>query len=175
MADGMIHIYTGNGKGKTTAATGLAIRATGRGMKVLFIQCLKGTVSGEVEFMKKHSSIKVYRKKDIKGFVWNMSKEQKEKLKEITDETFRYFTDNVNSDTWDMIVFDEIMGAISNELIDTKKLLDVLKNKPEKLEIVLTGRNAPDSLVEIADYVSNIDPVKHPAHIGVPPRKGIEL
>jgi cob(I)alamin adenosyltransferase len=175
MKKGLIHIYTGNGKGKTTAAVGLTIRAVGRGMKVLFIQCLKSTKSGEIEFMNKNDDIEVYRSKDIKGFIWDMNDEQKKHLKKTTQEAFKYFKDNLQNEKWDMIVFDEVMGAISNDLISTVELINVLINKPDKIEIVLTGRNAPKELINLADYVSEINPIKHPAENGIPARKGIEL
>lgn len=172
---GLIHIYTGDGKGKTTAAIGLGIRACGNGLKVIMVQFLKGSPSGELEILKKLGpDFLVCRNNDIKGFFWNMNREQKEKLSRFTNETLNYVINKVSTEEWDILILDEVMGAISNYLISIQDIVNFIKNKPDKLEIVLTGRNAPQELIDIADYVSEINPVKHPLRMGIAARKGIE-
>jgi cob(I)alamin adenosyltransferase len=173
---GLVHIYTGSGKGKTTAAIGLGIRTCGYGFKVLMVQFLKGSPTGELESLKKlEPNFMVYRNNDIKGFFWNMNREQKEKVSRFTAETLNYVRNKVAAEDWDMLILDEVLGAISNNLITVREIVDLIKNKPEKLEIILTGRHAPPELLEIADYVSEIIPVKHPLEMGIAARKGIEF
>ncbi|MDD4346162.1 MAG: cob(I)yrinic acid a,c-diamide adenosyltransferase [Desulfitobacteriaceae bacterium] len=173
---GLVHIYTGNGKGKTTAAIGLGIRACGNGLKVIMVQFLKGSPTGELAILKKlEPDFKVYRNSEIKGFFWNMNREQKEKLSRFTDETLNYVMNKVSTEEWDLLILDEVMGAISNHLISVRDIVKFIQNKPEKLEIVLTGRHAPQELVDIVDYVSEINPAKHPLEMGIAARRGIEF
>lgn len=173
---GLVHIYTGNGKGKTTAAIGLGIRACGNGLKVLMVQFLKGSQTGELAILKKlEPNFKVCRNNEIKGFFWNMSQEQKDKLNEFTDQTFNFVLETTSAEEWDMLILDEVMGSISNGLISVQDIVNFIKNKPNKLEVVLTGRNAPQELIEIANYVSEINPIKHPFSTGIKGRKGIEF
>jgi cob(I)yrinic acid a,c-diamide adenosyltransferase (EC 2.5.1.17) len=172
---GLVHIYTGNGKGKTTAAIGLGIRACGNGLKVIMVQFLKGSPTGELEILKKlEPNFLVCRNNDLKGFFWNMNQDQKAKLSRFTNETLNYVMNKVSTEEWDMLILDEVLGAISNQLISVRDIVNFIKNKPDKLEIVLTGRHAHQELVDIADYVSEINPVKHPLKMGIAARKGIE-
>jgi len=172
---GLVHIYTGNGKGKTTSAVGLGIRAYGRGLKVMMVQFLKGSDTGEMHTLKMlEPGFALYRTKEAKGFFWNMNDEQKKELKKSSQELLEYAINAANSGEWDMIILDEVMGAISNGLVTVEQVVEFIRNKPEKLEIVMTGRNAPQQLIELADYVSEINPLKHPMDEGIPARKGIE-
>jgi len=172
---GLVHIYTGNGKGKTTAAIGLGIRAYGRGFKVLMVQFLKGSETGEVETLKAlEPGFFLRRAKEVKGFFWNMDEEQKRELRKNTQELLDYAGKAVSSGEWDLVILDEVIGAISNGLVQIQQITDLIKNKPESLELVLTGRNAPQELIDLADYVSDIKAVKHPMNMGIPARKGIE-
>lgn len=173
---GLVHIYTGDGKGKTTSAIGLGIRAFGRGFKVLLAQFLKGMDTGELHVLKNLGpNFEVYRHKNVKGFFWNMSDEQKAELKKSVREGFQHVKEEIEKDKWDMVILDEIMGTIHNQLIDTREVVELIKNKPDKLELVLTGRNAPKELIELADYVSEISAIKHPWEHGIKARKGIEF
>jgi len=172
---GLVHIYTGTGKGKTTAAIGLGIRAYGRGFKVMLVQFLKTMDSGELyTFKKLEPDFVVIRGKGPEKFTWKMTAEEKEearreqlKLLEKADEALR-------SGEWDLVIMDEIFGAISAGLVDKEEVIRLVREKPDKPELVLTGRNAPPELIELADYVSDIQAVKHPMEKGVPARKGIE-
>ena len=171
---GLVHIYTGDGKGKTTAAIGLGIRAYGRGMKVLMVQFLKGRESGEeVVINGLNPDFELRKSKKIEKFTWQLSSGEKEELKADMVELFEYAMSS--SAARDMIIMDEIMAAIGTGFIDAEKLIDFAKNKPEKLELVLTGRNAPEELVRLADYVSEIGAVKHPMRKGISAREGIEF
>ncbi|HWQ73151.1 MAG TPA: cob(I)yrinic acid a,c-diamide adenosyltransferase [Desulfitobacteriaceae bacterium] len=176
MLTGLVHIYTGDGKGKTTAAIGLGIRACGNGLKVIMVQFLKGSPTGELAILRKlEPDFLVCRNNDLKGFFWNMNGEQKEELRRFAAETLNYVQNKVSTEEWDLLILDEVMGAISNNLISVREIVDFIKNKPEKLEVVLTGRHAPRELVEIADYVSEINPRKHPLKMGIAARRGIEF
>lgn len=173
---GLVHIYMGDGKGKTTAAIGLGIRAYGRGLRVLMAQFLKGTDTGELKTLEKlKPDFIVYRTHEQKEFIWNMNEEQLKELKKSVEETFLYAVKAAESGEWDLIILDEIMAAISDGLIDTGRVVDFIHNKPEEVEVVLTGRNAPKELIAAAHYVSDIQGVKHPFNQGITARKGIEF
>lgn len=173
---GLVHIYTGEGKGKTTAAIGLGIRAYGRGFKVLMVQFLKGMETGEkIVIDALAPDFTLYRGKEIKKFTWNMNEEELAELKKDMQDTVRYAADAASTGHWDMLILDEILGCISGGFVALQEVVDLIKGKPEKLEIVLTGRNASKELIELADYVSEIKAVKHPFEKGVQARKGIEF
>jgi cob(I)alamin adenosyltransferase len=172
---GLVHIYTGNGKGKTTAAVGLGVRAYGRGLKVLMIQFLKGRDTGELKTLKLlEPDFSVYRSTEFKKFVCDMDAEEREKAKKIHHDMFIYAVDAAMSGNWDLIILDEIMAAITLNFVEIYEVIDLIKNKPSNLELVLTGRNAPPELIELADYVSEIKAVKHPMDKGIKSRIGIE-
>jgi len=171
---GLVHIYTGNGKGKTTCAIGLAIRALGAGQRILFAQFLKGCESSEVDVMTK-LGIRVIRMCEVKKFTWQMTKEE---CKEVQDACAKLLSEVVfeaKSGRWDMIVVDEAMGALANKGVSLTTLCQLIDDKPSELEIVLTGRNAPRELIDRADYVSEINALKHPLDKGIKARIGIEF
>ncbi|HHY81392.1 MAG TPA: cob(I)yrinic acid a,c-diamide adenosyltransferase [Clostridiales bacterium] len=172
---GLVHIYTGNGKGKTTAAVGLGLRAWGRGMKVLMVQFLKGMESGELIAIRKlgdgfHVNPGIYMGK----FTWNMNEKELAQAASLQKQQFEYAKNEIMTGKWDLLILDEIMAAITAGMIPLEDVLAFIKGRPDKLEIVMTGRNAPDILIEAADYVSNIQEVKHPLKKGVAARRGIE-
>ena len=174
---GFIQVYTGNGKGKTTASLGLTLRALGQNWKVLILLFVKG--QGDYG--------------ELKSFA-NLSKKIKNNLKIVKTGANRivYF-DNITQEdinqasrAWkcakysilksdfNLIILDEINIAIDLELINLQEVIEVLKNKPESKEVVLTGRNAKKEIIEIADLVSEINPIKHYYNSGIKSRKGIE-
>ncbi len=171
---GLVHIYTGNGKGKTTSAIGLAIRALGSGKRVLVAQFLKGCESGEVEVLKK-LGITVLRMCEVKKFTWQMTKEECLEVQEACAKLLNEVVFEAKSGRWDLIVVDEAMGALANKGISLATLCHLVDDKPEELEIVFTGRNAPRELIDRADYVSEINALKHPLDKGVKAREGIEF
>lgn len=173
---GLVHIYTGNGKGKTSAAVGLGIRAYGRGFKVLMVQFLKGTETGEAFTIKKLSpGFTIYRGKSTRKFFWQMNNEEKEFERNVQNELLEYALEAVTSGEWQMVILDEIMAAIENGMVKAEDVVKLIKDRDNDVELVLTGRNAPKELVELADYVSEIKEVKHPMKKGIAARKGIEF
>lgn len=173
--NGLIHTYTGNGKGKTTASIGLIIRALGYNKKVLFVQMQKALPSGEIKVLEKNTNVDIIRVCKIKKFVWKMDEKEKEIYKKQHIDGFNEVIEILNKKEYDLVIIDEILGAIYEKVIDEKKLVDFLVNKPNKLEVVLTGRNASLKVIEISDYVSEIKCIKHPFEKGVPPRRGVEF
>lgn len=172
---GLVHIYTGDGKGKTTAAIGLGVRAYGRGLKVLMVQFLKGMETGEMFTLKLlEPGFVLHRSREVLKFTWDMTDEELSRTRQIQKEILDYAVDATYCGGWDMVILDEVMGALSSGVLDLKDVLDFVKDKPDRLEIVMTGRNAPAELIELADYVSEIKCVKHPIDNGIPARKGIE-
>lgn len=173
MKKGLIHIYTGDGKGKTTAAIGLAVRAAGQGMKVLFVQFFKedDAASGEKEIMGKIQQIEVIRT-NIKHPIFTGKNTDVQKVKDSIMEAYERLRKMVND--IDMLVLDEINSVLNGGWLELNEFIKFLENKPYKLEVVLTGRNAPVELVKIADYVTEMLKIKHPFDNGVKARSGIE-
>jgi cob(I)alamin adenosyltransferase len=172
--NGLVHIYTGDGKGKTTASIGLGIRAAGSGMKVLMVQFLKGRKSSEEVLIEKlKPDFEILKNRQIEKFVWELTPKEKEEMKKNTLQLFEYAAQNARNK--DLIILDEIIAAVTTGLIEVTKICEFIKNKPSNLELVLTGRNAPDELIELADYVSEINAVKHPISKGIQARRGIEF
>jgi cob(I)alamin adenosyltransferase len=173
---GLIHIYTGNGKGKTTAAVGLGVRACGRGLKVLMVQFLKGVPTGEEIGIKRlEPGFTLYRGTSNKKFVPQMSEDEKRTAAKEQLSIFNYAREAAASGKYDLIILDEIFGAIISGMLDVETLIRFVKTKPENLELVLTGRRAPKEIMDLADYVSEIHALKHPAEKGVKGRRGIEF
>ena len=172
----MVHIYTGAGKGKTTAALGLSFRAAGRGRKVLFLEFLKDGNSGEVLLAKSVPNIDIRCfQTTVGGFFWNMTEAEKEKLITESQTGFSYAVQCAENGLCHMLVLDEIAGCIANGLILEDDVLRFLKAYGQSTEIVLTGRDFSEALLSAADYVSEIHAVKHPFETGIPPREGIEF
>jgi cob(I)alamin adenosyltransferase len=172
---GLIHIYTGDGKGKTTAAVGLGVRACGQGMRVLMVQFLKSMPTGEMYSLKKlEPGFVLYRGTDTKKFTWQMNDEEKSQAAAQQRAIFHHAVSAAVNGECDMLIMDEVMGALSSGMIDMESLLRFISAKPEKLELILTGRDAPAELIGVTDYVSEIRAVKHPAQKGISARKGVE-
>ncbi len=172
MTRGLVHIYTGDGKGKTTCAVGLAVRAGGRGRKVLWTSFLKDYNSGE--FMTE-LPFEVVRGEPVKKFWFAMTDEEKAAVKrEHADRLDMIFARAAELDA-DLLMLDETLGALGVGALEEKQVVALLKSRPEKLEVVMTGRDPSNALVALADYVSEIRAVKHPYEDGVPAREGIEF
>jgi len=171
---GLIHIYTGEGKGKTTASIGLAVRAVGHGLKVLFVQFFKedAASSGEKDVLRS-LGIELIRS-NCRHPVFTKDKTDSSKVKELIGGTYVEAKRKASAGGIDLLVLDEIMSAVNGGWIDEKDLIDFLGEKPALLEVVLTGRDAPPELVRIADYVTEMLKIKHPFDNGVNARKGIE-
>lgn len=171
---GLIHIYCGNGKGKTTAAVGLAVRCAGRGNKVLLVQFLKSRDSGELYSLAKLPDIEVMRGKESKKFTFQMNEEEKHALLIEHNKMFEQVLAKIKNGGYSLLILDEVIGALNAKVFEMPKLIEFLRHKPENLEVVLTGRNPAPELVEIADYVSEMRKVKHPMDKGIMAREGIE-
>ncbi len=171
---GLIHIYTGEGKGKTTASIGLTIRMLGNGGKVIFSQFLKSWNTGEVSVLESLHGVKVIRNSKPFPFTNQMTDEQKNEIVTIHNNLLEAIKAELKKEKYHMIVMDEIMATYNLKLIDTELVDDFIKNKPKDIELVLTGRDPEEKFIKLADYVSDIHKVKHPFDKGVESRKGIE-
>jgi cob(I)alamin adenosyltransferase len=171
MKQGFVQVYTGNGKGKTTAAIGLAIRAAGAGLKVYFCQFLKGRQSSEIKILKKiNSHISVLRS-GRKKFVIVPKKCDIECAKKCFQRVKRI----ILKGEYDVVILDEINNAMAINLINSNELVTVIKEKPKHVEIILTGRNISKEIKKIADLVTEMKDIKHYYSKGIRARKGIEM
>jgi len=172
---GLVHIYTGHGKGKTTASVGLAVRAAGHGMRVLFVQFFKmeDDASGEKEIFRERVPDITLLRSNVRHPIFTGGKTDKAALKASIRDTFAAAMDKL-AEGYDMLVFDEILSAINGGYIELGEVLELLDTRPDGLEVVLTGRDAPVELVRIADYVTEMLKIKHPFDHGIKARKGIE-
>ena len=175
MRQGLVHIYCGDGKGKTSAAVGLAVRAAGRGMKVLVVRFLKTENSGEVEVLRSIPGITVTPCDRTFGFVFRMNEEQKAEAAEYYQKRFETAGKEAESGNYDLLILDEILASCNYGMVQEQSVLEFLHTKPAGLEVVLTGRDPSEKMVEQADYVSEIHMVKHPYQKGISARKGIEF
>lgn len=185
----LVHIYCGDGKGKTTAALGLALRAAGGGAAVAIARFLKNDESGEVAVLGNIPGIRLLPCERQFGFTWTMSEQQRAQAREYYTELF--------DRAWDLacglvrereevskgvqpceiralLVLDEIMAAVNLGFVPEQRLLAALDRRPEGLEVVLTGRGPSEGLISRADYVTEMRAVKHPYEKGVGARKGVE-
>lgn len=169
--EGRVQVYTGLGKGKTTAALGLGMRAVGHGYKVYMIQFLKPKRRyGEHKTVKKLKGFKI-KSYGIKKFA---TKETEEKYKKLSEKAFRHATKVVKSGRYDIVILDEITLAIIKDYIQIEDVMQLIEQKPKSVELVLTGREAPKKIREKADLVTVMEEVKHPYQKGFKARKGIE-
>ncbi len=174
---GLIHIYTGDGKGKTTASIGLAVRAVGQGLKVIFVQFFKEdkVASGEKEIFRNHiEGIELIRSNVRHPFFTGEATDE-EGVRASVKETFERAVKKAQEEDVDMLVFDEIIGAVNGKWLDIDDLMAFLTNRAPHMEVVLTGRDAPVELVKLADYVTEMLCIKHPFECGHKARKGIEF
>lgn len=172
----MVHVYTGNGKGKTTAALGLSFRAAGRGFPVLFLCFLKDGNSGEVLLAKTIQNIEIRCfQTTVNGFYWNMPEKDRGILKNETQKGLDAALAWAQTHSGGVLVLDEIAGCIANGLLSKESVTGLIQKFGQRFEIVLTGRDMPDEIVSLADYVSEIVEIKHPYKAnGTAARQGIE-
>lgn len=171
----MLQVYCGDGKGKTTAALGQALRGAGSGMNVLIWQFLKGNSSNEYHSLKHIPNINIYSVTDDVKFSIQMSeKDLSNYSKEVNKSIQKIYSHCIN-DNLGMLVLDEILGAIEIGVIEEHIIIDLINQFNDKMEIVLTGRMITDKLLDMADYVSQINKIKHPYDKKISARKGIEF
>jgi len=168
---GYIHIYTGDGKGKTTAAIGLAIRAAGYGMKTYIGQFMKGQHYGELTALRDHPYITIEQYGDV-DCVHREDITQKHVAQ--AQQGLKRVWEVMLSNQYDIIILDEINVAVWFDLIKAEDVLELLNERPKNIEFILTGRRAPKALIKIADLVSDIKEIKHYYNQGIKARTGIE-
>lgn len=168
----MIHIYCGDGKGKTTAACGLALRAAGHGQNVLFVQFFKDGSSGEITAMKALPNIETRCPSAHYGRFKTLTVSQREQVSRSSRELFKQTVSGAGN--YALIVLDEALSAYRHAVIDREELLSFLRTQGSLREIVLTGRNPAPELLALADYVTEMRKEKHPFDRGVPAREGVE-
>lgn len=174
--DGLIIVYTGKGKGKTTAALGIVLRAAGYKKNICMIQFIKGSWHyGEMD-----SSKKLEPEFEMvavgKGFVGIIDdKSPKEDHEKIAKEAIRISNEKIQSGKYDIVILDEINYAVNLGLISVDDVLDLIKSKPENMDLVLTGNYAKEAIIELADLVTEMKEIKHPFQRGIKARKGIDF
>jgi cob(I)alamin adenosyltransferase len=170
---GLIAVFTGNGKGKTTAALGLAFRALGHGHRVCIIQFIKGTWKyGELETAKKFSPLLDFHVMG-RGFTWKS--DDLEKDKQVALEAWEFAKEIIGANEYSMVILDELTYLPHYKMIAEQEILSVLKNKPEEQHVVITGRYASANLIELADLVTEMKEIKHPYQAGVKAQQGFEF
>lgn len=174
MQAGLIHVYCGEGKGKTTAAAGLALRAAGCGKDVIFAQFMKGNESGETAAMKRIEGIKLLRNSENYGFYHQMSAEAREAITREHNAILDRIKQSIKKGECDILILDEITYPYRLNLIDKEALRELITKKPEHLELVLTGREPDEFFLENADYITEMRCIRHPYEKGIPARCGIE-
>lgn len=171
----MIHIYYGDGKGKTTAAIGLAVRAAGCGKRVLICRFLKNNASGELECLKKLSGIEVMDLYSMDGFLSRMDECERSNAKACQIKLFEEVCKRIESRSYDMVVLDEALWLVSLEIVPESRVIQLLQSFSKDSELVLTGGQVSDALVEQADYVTCMKKICHPYDLGCDARYGIEF
>ncbi len=174
---GLVHLYTGNGKGKTTAALGLALRALGRDRKVAVVQFLKRTSvkTGEMVFAEKMGGPLTIRQFGASRFATREEKLAVEENGQTVARGWEVARGLVTRGEHDLVVLDEITHVVKNGQIPLEDLIGLVKGKTPSVELVLTGRHAPPELLEVCDYVTEMKEIKHPYHNGVRAREGTEF
>jgi len=176
MSEGLTIVYTGKGKGKTTAALGLALRATGYDKKICMIQFIKGSWHyGEMDSSKKlepgFEMVAVG-----KGFVGIIDdKNPKEDHEKVAKEAIKISNEKIQSEKYDIVILDEINYAVNLNLVSVEDVLKLIKSKPESVDLVLTGNYAKEEVIDIADLVTEMKEIKHPFQKGIKAKKGIDF
>ena len=170
MDKGLVHLYCGDGKGKTTAAMGLALRALGQGMRVVVVQFLKNGTSGGLEPLKKLGAA-VYSGQPGAKFTFQMNAEEKA---QATKENNARLAEALQQPC-DLLILDEICAARNSGMVDEALAKQAVLERPQHREVVLTGRNPEAWMMEAADYITEMQPRRHPYEQGIPARKGIEF
>lgn len=172
MKRGYTHVYTGSGKGKTTAALGLGIRAAGAGMKVHMVQFMKGRRYSEINTIENINNFTITQH----GRDEFVSKKSPAQIDiDLAQNGLRYSYEIISNGTYDVVILDEINVAVDYKLIPLDSIINIINNKPEALELILTGRYADPEIIRNADLVTEMLEIKHPYQQGVVARKGIDF
>lgn len=171
----MKHIYYGDGKGKTTAAIGLAVRAAGSKMKVLFVQFLKTEFSGERHILSHTGNVTLtFCPLELK-FTFDMDDKEKAQAAKIFKGIFDNAVTTALTEKYDMVVLDEVFEAINAHMLSESEVYEFITNAPSSMEIVMTGHNPPQKFMDCADYITEFKKIKHPYDRGITGRIGIEF
>ncbi|MGG7077744.1 cob(I)yrinic acid a,c-diamide adenosyltransferase [Clostridium sardiniense] len=174
--EGFVQIYTGNGKGKTTAAIGQGMRAYGNGLKVIMVQFLKSGRTGELNTVDElGENFEIFRFEKRRGFVWTLTEEEKEEVKKEVKVAYNFIIDILENCKCDMLIIDEVMGVLKNEFLSVEEVIELIDKKPKNVELIMTGRNVPKEIVDRANLVTEMKEIKHYYKEGVPARKGVEF
>ena len=171
---GCVHIYCGDGKGKTACGMGLCVRAAGYGYRVLIYQFMKDNSTSERRAMEKIPGITFVPGLAQEKFSFQMSEQEKKERKQFYEDKFREVTQKAQQEAYQVLFLDEIIYTIRAGLFDEELLVRWLKEKPEDLEVILTGQNPGEQLIACADYVSELKKIRHPFDRGLAARDGIE-
>ncbi len=174
ISHGLVHVYTGEGKGKTTVSLGLSLRAMGWGLKVMMVQFIKGYPNlGEIKFAEAHPELFT-----IKQFALDPSRDiDAAKVifrQHAVEEAMEFAESAVSSGEYDVVVLDELNVALHFDLVPLERVLGMIAGKPREVELVITGRGAPEGLKEAVDYVTEMRMVKHPYEAGIQARPGVD-
>jgi cob(I)alamin adenosyltransferase len=169
---GLVQVYTGNGKGKTTAALGLALRAMGNGLKVAMVQFMKSDqYYGEYRIAKQFPDLTLLPMG--RSCLVHEGKAQKEDY-EAAEAALARSKELLHSGEYDLLIMDEVNVTVHMGLLDVNSVVDIVKGRPPRVELVLTGRYAPQEIIDLADLVTEMRMIKHPYEQGIPAREGIE-
>ena len=171
---GMVHYYYGDGKGKTTSAFGLCLRAAGHNFKVLILQLLKSKETGERNALKNFNNITLIPCPEKVKFAFKMNSNEISQLKKEYLEIINQVFEKCEKEKYDMLFIDEIGSCIDLKIVDKGMLIDLIKKRPKNLEIIMTGHKENKDIFNICDYVSYIKKIKHPFDSGISARTGIE-
>ena len=175
MKKGLTHIYTGDGKGKTSCAMGMALRAAGNGLSVNIFQFCKTEPSGELKSLALLPGVTLTRAQvETHKFAWDMDAEEKAQWDDAQQALFDEACEACVDGRCDLVILDEVLGAVRERAIDEAQLSYLIGHRHKGVELVLTGRNASPALIAKADYVTEMRMVKHPYTEGIPARRGIE-
>lgn len=167
---GQIHVYTGDGKGKTTSSFGLALRASGAGYKVYIIQFMKGQNYSELKMLRKLPRV-TFKRFGLKSFIHKTAKPEDIRQAKLG---YQWARKIINSGKYDLVILDEILVAVFFKLLHESDLIKLMKSKPSQVELVITGRRATPAIIAQADYVTEMKELKHPYAKGLLARRGIE-
>jgi cob(I)alamin adenosyltransferase len=172
---GLIIVHTGPGKGKTTAALGMGLRAVGQGLRVLMVQFIKGSWHyGELDAAKMLGEERFKILPMGRGFVKIGAEKPDPEDVRLVEDAWRFATEEISSGRYDLVILDEINYAISYKMLAVEPVVETLKKKPEMMHVILTGRNAHPALLEMADLVTEMREVKHPYQKGILAQRGVE-
>lgn len=169
---GLIHLYCGDGKGKTSAAMGQCLRAAGHGYRIGIVQFLKDGSSGEIAALSRFKNVRFFPFLPQVKFAFAMNDDEKREARAFYNALLGEV--GASAGAMELLLLDEVCAAVSAGLLDEDALLDFLRGKPAGLEVLLTGRDPSDGMRELADYISEVRMLRHPYEKGVPAREGIE-